>query len=228
MDFAWCNSPTIFSHEIFQVSAFFNAQKIIKNFSEGKYPFKVRTEFSDNRKAEFIAGRFCAHKILKSLGITCENISSNEDRTPDWPLYTLGSITHSENYVSVSISNNPNILGLGRDSEFIFSKMVAKKLGPLIAQNSELDLIKGLKKEEFISLIYSAKESFYKAVYPIAKTPFYFDDVLILEIDESHFQIKAKKNLGGFFKAEQIFNGEFIFSDGLVHTGIIVKMDDIN
>lgn len=228
MDFAWCNSPSIFSKEIYQISAFFNAQKIIENFADGKYSYKLKNDLHDRRKAEYIAGRFCALKILNSLDIACENISSNEDRTPIWPPNILGSITHSENYVSVSITNNSSILGIGRDSEFIFPKMTAEKVKPIIIQDDELELINGLKKEEFLSLIYSAKESFYKAVYPSTKKPFYFDDVSILEINDSYFKIKAKKNLGPFFKTDQIFKGEFIFSDGLVHTGIIIKKDDLN
>jgi enterobactin synthetase component D len=228
MEFAWCDSPPLFSKDIHQISAFFNATQILENFDEKKYPFKLKNTFSHERKAEFIAGRYCAVKILNSIGIIKKDIFSNEDGTPNWPTDILGSITHAKNYVSVSISNNPNLLGLGRDSEFIFSKTLKKEVGSTIVQNGEMDYSKGFSEEEFITFVYSAKESLFKALYPLTKTFFDFDEVEMNGLDEKYFKIKLKKPLNKIFRAGQIFKGTYFFEKNLVHTGVDIKKGEIN
>jgi enterobactin synthetase component D len=187
----------------------------------------LKKEFSFKRKAEYIAGRYCALKILNSLGITAYNIFSNEDRSPIWPRNVLGSITHANNYVSVSISNDSNLFGLGRDSEYIFSKVHTKEVGLSIAQNKELNYFKGFSEEEFFTLVYSAKESLFKAIYPATKCFFNFDDMEMTYLDHKTFKIKPKKLLNKFFKPGQIFIGSYLFAEGLVHTGIDIKKDNL-
>ncbi len=228
MEFAWCDSPPLFSKDIYQISAFFNATQILKNIEEEKYPFKLKNKFSNERKAEFIAGRYCALKILNSIGIISNDIFSNEDGTPNWPPDILGSITHTKNYVSVSISNNSKLLGLGRDSEFVFPKTINKEVGFTIVTKDEWNYSKGFTKEEFNTFVYSAKESLFKALYPITKTFIDFNEVKIDGLDDKYFKIKLKKPLSRFIAAGQTFKGSYYFEKDLVHTGVDIKKGEIN
>ncbi len=218
MDFDWFKSPPIFSAKIIHLSAFFNADTILNN-----YPIlePVNRRFSNARRAEYIAGRFCAIKALRSQGIKIDQILSNKDRTPIWPKNTCGSITHCNNFVSVAISTDEGIKSVGHDCEFVFSPNLVKEMVDSILFDKEKALIFG-DPQEFITLAYSAKECFFKAMYPLTKKFFSFEHAQIIEIDAKNktFTIRAKREFKKKIIGNKAFTGKYFISQGIVHTGL--------
>ena len=218
MDFNWFQSPPIFSNNIEHLCAFFKADTVLKNYPNLK---PLNGHFSHSRKAEYIAGRFCAIKALNSKGLKVNNILSNEDRTPIWPNGIRGSITHCKNFVSVAISLDESVKSIGLDCEFIVSKSLTKEMIDNVLFEEEKELIFG-DLQEFITLTYSIKESFFKAVYPLTKEFFYFEHAEILEINpvDKTFKIKALRENEKRIVGDKAFKGKDFISEGIVHTGL--------
>ncbi|RLA62548.1 MAG: hypothetical protein DRQ88_09170 [Epsilonproteobacteria bacterium] len=221
MDFNWVKPPPIFSDKIKHLSAFFNTDAVLKNYPSLE---PIHGRFSDSRKAEYIAGRFCAIKALASKGIEVDHILSNEDRTPIWPKNTVGSITHSKNFISVAISIDKSIKSIGHDCEFIVSPSLAREMINNILFDKEKELIFG-DIQEFVTLAYSAKECFFKAVYPLTKSFFYFEHAQIVEINskDKTFKIRAKREFEKKILGDNLFTGKYFISKGIVHTGLEIN-----
>jgi 4'-phosphopantetheinyl transferase EntD len=70
-----------------------------------------------------------------------------------------------------------------------------------------------------VECIFSAKESFYKLLYPKGKTFFGFQDAEIVELTENLFQISLLRSLPGWQKGT-LFRGEIKMFDNHVLTKI--------
>ena len=72
---------------------------------------------SQNRKREFIAGRFCAHEAMVLANIPPEHIQIGGKGEPIWPSNIVGSITHSHGYAAAAVARKSDIVSLGLDAE---------------------------------------------------------------------------------------------------------------
>jgi 4'-phosphopantetheinyl transferase EntD len=134
------------------------------------------------RRREFFAGRNLARIALQLLGGDSCAIPCNKDRTPLWPSGFKGSISHSEDYVMVALTGSPQILGVGIDIES--AKGVDPELRDIISQDERESSV-----DE--TVLFSAKEAVFKAVFPICREFLEFNDVAIF-LDEPDGKIAAR------------------------------------
>lgn len=130
------------------------------------------------RKAEFLAGRWCARAALSELGID-GTPGLNPDRSPAWPEGALGSITHSHGVVEVMVADASQWLTVGVDTERWVSPERAARLERELLTEEEQNALAGmspLQRANRLTLIFSAKESLFKALYPLTGKRFYFHD----------------------------------------------------
>ncbi len=149
------------------------------------------------RRAEYLAGRWCAINSLSQMGIYDWQISTGEHRDPLWPSDTLGSISHCSDYAIATTSDNSRCLGIGIDIEEIISAETMKNIRSQIINKDEEKLISTLNtdsKEKWFTLCFSAKESFFKAVYPVVKCYFGFEAVSVTGIDTQNSTLQLKLN----------------------------------
>lgn len=137
------------------------------------------------RRAEFLAGRYCAMKSLQILGINDANVGIGENKTPIWPNSIVGSISHSDVDAIAITSNISTINGLGIDLEEFASMDTVENVKNSILCSDEHNTIYlfSNNKPLVFTLIFSAKESFFKAVYPTVKRYFAFDAISVVSID---------------------------------------------
>ena len=141
----------------------------------------------ERKDASFIAGRAAAQHALKQYGIQTE-VKKSATGAPIWPKGYSGSITHSENFAAALVSKTSLYESLGIDLED--SNEQATRVFKKIATKSEKDLFEqstNITKELFPTVIFSAKESFYKALNGLIKTPLRFQD-LSLEAKKTNVQ----------------------------------------
>jgi 4'-phosphopantetheinyl transferase EntD len=116
---------------------------------------------------EFAAGRLCARRALERFGVTRVVLRAAADRQPLWPPGFLGSITHTDGFCAAVVAERGALQGLGVDSEA--ADAVKAELWPSICIAAELDWIgqwpAGARKQA-ATLVFAAKEAFYKAQYP--------------------------------------------------------------
>ncbi|WHP06164.1 MULTISPECIES: 4'-phosphopantetheinyl transferase family protein [Acinetobacter] len=138
------------------------------------------------RLNEFYAGRILAQAILQQHFSCLDSITSMSERLPIWPKGFKGSISHSNNKLVVAVSAQADYLGI--DIEHIVDENFAKDSAALILTQSEQALwqtgqIQGLSFCEYLTLIFSLKESLYKAVYPVAQSYIDFLEAFVEQID---------------------------------------------
>ncbi len=115
------------------------------------------------RRAEFLAGRVCAAAALRQMGQP--EAVPRQGRAPVWPLGVAGSITHSKDRAVAAVSGHYRFVGL--DCEAYVSDERAMQLSASIFTEAESRLRPdALNYGRFFTLVFSAKESLYKAFSP--------------------------------------------------------------
>jgi 4'-phosphopantetheinyl transferase EntD len=136
------------------------------------------------RQSEFLVGRYTALEAVRTLGIKIDNISIGRHRNPIWPNGILGSITHTNQKVICSISAGENFSYLGIDLEHIIPLKLLEDIKREIINKDEEQLIK-ISSEPYqnvFTIIFSAKESIFKALYPYVECYFDFSVVEVVSI----------------------------------------------
>jgi enterobactin synthetase component D len=125
---------------------------------------------------------------------------------------------------------------MGIDVETILDQKKYFKLKSRILTSNESSLFRSIKIAEHIygSLIFSAKESLFKALYPLVEKYFYFKDAEIIKINilscdheiiSGRFKITLLKDLNTDFTSGYHIWGSFFIDlnrDRLVHTSISI------
>ncbi len=132
----------------------------------------------EKRRREFATGRWLAHRALAEIGVAVDSIPSGARREPIWPEAVLGSITHTDGQVAVVVTKDPRLAGVGIDLErmgrvddTILHKVLTER------ERSKLGSLDP-------TLLFSAKESCYKVLYPIFREYVDFQEVEV-EVDEA-------------------------------------------
>lgn len=133
------------------------------------------------RQGEFLAGRLAARLALRPYGLGDETVAIGQNREPRWPAGIEGSISHSQllGQGMALCAVRPGRAGLGLDLEAWLDASQADQLWPGIVDKEEWErLVAGaaaadLSLAEGLTLVFSAKESLFKALYP--RVGRYFD-----------------------------------------------------
>ncbi len=138
----------------------------------------------DKRRREYLAGRISARRALSDLLGTAfaeGDVAADDDDVPLWPGGVVGSISHGAGFGFAAVASASCCRGLGVDVERVVSAGQASRLGPRVLTDRELELRcgenGGLTREEMFTLAFSAKESAYKALFPVHRRVLGFSDV---------------------------------------------------
>jgi 4'-phosphopantetheinyl transferase EntD len=181
-----------------------------------------------NRRREFATARGCAHRALAQLGLPPGPVPVGEDRgEPIWPQDVVGSITHCRGYRCCAVARADELASVGIDAE-PHEPLPEGLIGDL-ANDEERAMLAALATTEpavhWDRLLFCAKESVYKAWYPLARRWLGFEDAL-LRIDPAARRFEAQllvpgPPLGG---AElRGFAGRWLVRDGLLLAAIAVS-----
>ena len=138
----------------------------------------------DKRRQEYLAGRISARLALVDLlgaAASNGNLEADDDDVPLWPEGVVGSISHGAGYGFAAVGAASRYRGLGVDVERVVSPQQATRLGGRVLTDPELELrhgkFGGLTEAEMFTLAFSAKESAYKALFPVHRRVLGFSDV---------------------------------------------------
>ena len=181
---------------------------------------------SQKRRTEFTLGRICAHKALSMFGLESEPILRNpETREPCWPNSVWGSITHSAGFAAVAVGLKKEIKGIGIDLE-CFSKSVDFKIKRHVCVDSELEWLESLPTEKAnraLRIIFSAKESIFKCIYPRTKTYLSFKDAEVtLNETENSFSFIIFKSCPGLIQPGFPHHGRYSEMDKILLTSVYI------
>ncbi len=132
---------------------------------------------SEKRKIDFSLGRAAAHRALSRFDIPAEiPILRGESREPLWPVGIVGSIAHASGYGVAAVAREGDYRGLGVDIQKI-EERYTDHLISRFADSDEFEWVcsDASKRTERAVRLFSAKESVFKALYPIGRVWFAFD-----------------------------------------------------
>lgn len=180
------------------------------------------------RKAEFVAGRFCALKALERYTPN-SRVGFNSDRSPKWPNGFVGSITHTIDYASAVVATSERYRSLGIDSEIIFTRDTVEQISELIWTREEFKKISSFEEpkmnfEQLATFIFSAKESVFKCLYPLVGKYFEFQDVEITDITQNNFTFQLLRDLNQDFSTGYRGVGSYQVTINHIHCGISISV----
>ena len=175
---------------------------------------------ADRRRAEFLAGRACARSCLDALGFGDAPVLRGERGMPIWPEGAIGSISHSGTIGIAVVAANVTAQSIGIDVEQ--QRAVTDEVQDLLFRPEERERLALLPQEErraAATLMFSAKEAFYKAQFPIGRVFVDYRDVVV-EPSERGFAVTTCIDIEGLGRSGTRFDGRWFAADGHVVTAI--------
>jgi 4'-phosphopantetheinyl transferase EntD len=178
----------------------------------------------DKRRREFTTGRACARRALARLGVEPQPIPSGPRGAPCWPKGVVGSITHCEGFRAGAVAWAKDVVTLGIDAEPA-APLPAGLLADVSLPREREQLEELARVDPAVSwdrLLFSAKESVYKAWFPLAERWLGFEDAE-LTIDRELGRFSARLLVPGpVLDGETLtrLEGRWLAERGLVVTAI--------
>jgi 4'-phosphopantetheinyl transferase EntD len=176
------------------------------------------------RVQEFAAGRVCARAALAQLGYAAVALPMRDDRAPQWPIGATGSITHTDGFCAAVAASTARIRALGLDVEPAAS--VKPELWHRICGPEELQTVQFQEARtaiETATLIFSAKEAFYKCQHTLTGQWLGFSDISIsITVDTNSFLVRPLRSLKITEQFPGPWRGRYLSAAGRVLTGVCI------
>lgn len=180
----------------------------LRHYHDALYP-TLGVQFPDTlrrsvtkRRAEFLAGRHLAQTAIAHLTGHSVDVGIGAQRQPLWPDGLSGSLSHTETYAVCLLVDRPDYL-VGIDVERrLASVACAAALRPCARADEMAFLEAG--GEDFaarLTLLFSAKETLFKALFPRVGRYFDFDAARLhsLDLAAGRLTLTLTRDLGGSF-----------------------------
>ena len=182
---------------------------------------------SDKRRREFTAGRECARIALGKLGIAPVPILIGERGAPQWPPGIVGSITHCDGYRAAAAAHASDVAAIGMDAEP--GDSLPRGVLDVISLPAERTRLAALAAERpavcWDRLLFSAKESVYKAWFPLTGRWLGFEDADVTISPDGTFTARlltGPTEPAGAQPPAASFAGRWLAAGGLMLTAIAV------
>jgi len=177
------------------------------------------------RAQEFAAGRVCARRLLAEFGIRDFPLAVAEDRQPLWPDGIVGSITHTTGFCAAVVAQKNRLAAIGLDCEIAAG--VKPELWSAICTPDESLWLSSLPESErkpAATLIFSAKEAFYKCQYPLTRERLRFHDVSVEPLAWGNHRgdlvVRTHRSIAFAAHAVLPMQGRYLFHEQFVTAGI--------
>ena len=168
---------------------------------------------SVSRKEHYRSGRICAGEVLSKLGTLGQPVLRDpQTREPLWPEGISGAITHSGNWAAAAAGKTSDVLGIGIDLEDL-ERQVDSKISRHVCIPEEQKWLQECGEdflEQNLKIIFSAKESIFKAFFPYTRTYLHFHDARIL-MEQTFFQKSKSDSLSKKEKNSKPEKFEFVY-----------------
>jgi 4'-phosphopantetheinyl transferase EntD len=180
----------------------------------------------DKRRREFTTARACARAALARLGLPPVPIVPGLRGAPQWPDGVVGSMTHCVGYRACAVARDRDFLTIGVDAEpheklpdgllqRVSSEEERKRLAALAA---------AVPGTHWDRMLFSVKESVYKAWFPLTQRWLGFEDASVtIDPGKGTFSVRLLvdgPNLNDMTPTG--FTGRWLVDGGLIITAIAV------
>ena len=196
---------------------------------------------SEKRVRDFCMGRTCARAALERLekdggaiGTELEEdsnlppIGRVRGRAPQWPVGIVGAITHTGGFAAAAVARSTQYFGIGLDLERL--RRGVPRLARRILRPEEQALLgeqPQAAQDGYITTIFSAKESIFKALNPATGIYLGFQDAAV-ELEPpgnsggGEFSWTLRKYYTSALKTGFVGHGRYTRQDNMVLTAVWV------
>ncbi|MFK0339613.1 4'-phosphopantetheinyl transferase family protein [Agrobacterium sp. 16-172Ci] len=187
---------------------------------------KLLAEAVPKRQAEFLAGRFLGQAALALFGHDPQPIGIGNKREPVWPSGISGSISHSHGICVCMVTQDCDVrVGVdiekiepGAVTEVILKRALEPLERRLIADREECDA--GILP----FLVFSAKETLFKALYPVVGRHFDFQAARLFEKPgRDELRLELTRPLHRSLPAGRRFSIRFSVTGSFVRTWLVCR-----
>ena len=168
---------------------------------------------SVSRKEHYRSGRICAGEVLSKLGTLGQPVLRDpQTREPLWPEGISGAITHSGKWAAAAAGKTSDVSGIGIDLEDL-ERQVDSRISRHVCIPEEQKWLQECGEdflEQNLKIIFSAKESIFKAFFPYTRTYLHFHDARIL-MEQTLFQKSKSDSLSKKEKNSKPEKFEFVY-----------------
>jgi 4'-phosphopantetheinyl transferase EntD len=175
------------------------------------------------RQAEFATVRACAREAMAELGVEPAPVLPDENRAPRWPAGVVGAMTHCQGYRAAAVARADVVLTLGIDAEP--NAALPSDVIDLIARPEDLAALAALPDGWGISwdrLLFSAKESIFKAWFPVTREWLDFQHAAVRFRTDGTFTARLLKPSAAGASLETL-DGRWISTPQLLATAIVIE-----
>lgn len=181
------------------------------------------------RQREFATTRACARQALARLGVAAVPIPRGVSGEPIWPTGIVGSMSHCPGYRASAVAREADLLSLGVDAE----EHAALPPGVLnlITITQEREHLRELTADypdiHWGRVLFSVKESVYKAWFPLAGRWLGFKDAVV-RLDPSTGKWAAELLVTGPTvdgAPLSTFHGQWLVRDTFIVAAVALRPD---
>lgn len=171
------------------------------------------------RQNAFLAGRQCASSALADAGFIGQSpLDRLDNGLVDWPDGWVGSISHSRELAICLVSRRHDHRLIGVDIEQMIGTETAYNIVHLIVESHELAAINELYDfQTSVTIIFSAKEALFKALYPATSKFENFDAASLLAASSTSLIFALAKDWGhGWVRGRHVMVRYRRFEDHII------------
>ncbi len=165
----------------------------------------------NKRKAEHLASRWLVQQRIAQLGIPHFILRNAPDRSPLWPAGIQASLSHTHNVAVVAATREP--LCVGVDIEQIMAEETADETAEMLMSAAEKQrlLAQPLPFAQAATLLFSLKESLYKALWPQLHQPMDFHQAEVVELDikQGRAALRLCRDFDGRYTTKVLLQARF-------------------
>lgn len=148
------------------------------------------------RQLSFIGGRLCAERAIALHGASDAVVGQGSAGEPLWPATLTGSITHTDISAHAVVLEGEQCDGVGIDSEPVGA--TGDAILAVCCTAAERRTWFGSTADPLrATLLFSAKEAFYKAIYPTVRRFVDFTEVEVVAWDTARDELALQPTAGG-------------------------------
>ncbi|MFZ3572563.1 4'-phosphopantetheinyl transferase family protein [Streptomyces sp. BH097] len=178
----------------------------------------------ERRRLQFASVRACARDALAALGRPAAPLVPGRGGAPTWPSGVVGSMTHCTGYHAAAVAHSSELAALGIDAEPhapLTEGVLESITGP--AERASLPSGEGVAWDR---VLFSAKESVYKAWFPATGRWLGFRDVEIALAEDGGITavlLVPGPRVAG--RRVERFRGRWTVGSGLLLTSVSVPVE---
>ncbi|MFC4589566.1 4'-phosphopantetheinyl transferase family protein [Sphaerisporangium corydalis] len=180
----------------------------------------------DKRRREFTTARLCARRAMARLGLPPVPVVPGPRGEPGWPSGIVGSMTHCTGYRAAVLGRSARVATIGIDAEP--NEVLTQGVLEVISLPAERERLRELARRSegvcWERLLFSAKESVYKAWFPLTGLWLDFEEAdLSIGPDDGTFSARLLVP-GPVVDGSEVtaFSGRWLVRDGLILTAIVL------